>query len=127
MAIDNSDNIPHYDAAQALAMAHDIPAVRDHVVHKILESFADGGELAALLDVSCYRSDPAGIRALLHATVGYAQQGGMPALELLCMKLGTALKSGEFGIAEEVGRDLPATIESTRAAVTAEFSVQSGT
>jgi len=42
-------------------------------------------------------------------------------------KLATALKADEFVTAEELGGNLPTTIESVRAAVAAESSVQSGT
>ncbi|WP_218068306.1 hypothetical protein [Candidatus Thiosymbion oneisti] len=116
---DASDTSSHYDAARALLIAGGIPAIRDRVVNEILDQFAEGGELAALFDVSLYRSNPTRSRALAHTAVGLAQQAVMPRLESLCKALETALGNGEFVTAEELGGNLPATLALVRAAVAA--------
>ncbi len=127
LVADSPDNLPHYDAARALRIAGGIPALRDQTLNSTLELFSDGGELAVLFDVSCYRSDPTQSRALAHSAAGLAQQGAMPRLESLCRALDTALEQEEFVTAEALGRKLPATVASVRAAVATESGVRSGT
>ncbi|WP_089728639.1 hypothetical protein [Candidatus Thiosymbion oneisti] len=117
MVTENSDNIPHYDAALALSAAGDVPAVRDEIANGILDLFSDKGELAALFEVSLYRRDPTRSRVLTHRAIGLAKQGAMPSLELLCKRINTAINSGEFAVAEELGRELPVIIESIRTIV----------
>lgn len=117
MTTEDSKSIPHYDAERALSIAGGNPKIRDHITTGILDLFDKENELAALFDVSLYRRDPTRSRALTHRAIGLTKQGAMPALESICQKINTAIKSGKFTVAEELGRNLPTTIAAIRTAV----------
>jgi len=120
MITEHSDKTLHYDAERALCNAGDIPAIRDQLTNGVLELFSDGGDLAALFDVSLYRSNPTQSRVLTHRAIALAKQGAMPSLELQCEKIKIAIKSGRFAVAEELGRELPTIIAALRTAVLSE-------